>query len=205
MKNIALSISTIAIICLVGWIIFVQECKRSPEGEIPDGYALISQEALDSINEIANQPPDTVKVDTIIKEIVYRFPDLPVPDPVPADSGVNLYIDTVENATIKMWYRILTLGELKEISLGGEIKSTTIDRTIEKPRPVIISNPIKEPFIERGLFLGLQTGGSPAGGLMFGVELTYHNRKHNYYCLGASRFGEYNIYEFKFGTRILHW
>ena len=65
-------------------------------------------------------------------------------------------------------------------------------------------NTTKTEVIERGIFIGLQTGGSQEH-LMFGVEVTYLNRKSNYYGIGASRFGEFNIYEFKFGTRFLHW
>jgi len=205
MKNFALSLSTIAIICLVGWIIFAQECKRTPSEEIPHGYTLISQEALDSIDLIANQPPDTVYIDTVKEKIVINWRDLPVPEPVALDSGRNFYVDTITSDSLSIWAELLIRGELEQWSLGGEVLSTTIERTIEVPRAVIITNKIEVPVIERGIFLGLQTGGSPQGGLIFGAELIYLNRKSNYYGIGASRFGEFNIYEFKFGKRIIHW
>ena len=205
MKNFALSLSTIAIICLVGWIIFAQECKRSKEGGIPLGYSLISQEALDSLEEVANRPADTVYIDTVKEKIVIKWNNLPVPVPVSLDSGRNFYVDTITSDSLSIWAELLIRGELERWSLGGEILKTTIDRIIEVPRPVIVTNNIEVPVIEREIFIGLQPGGSPMGGMQFGFELTYHNRKHNYYGLGASRFGQYNIYEFKFGTRILHW
>jgi len=205
MKNFALSISTIAIICLVGWIIFAQECRRTPEGEIPEGYALISQEALDSLEEASNMPADTIYIDTIIEKVVIRWLNPPVPEPVPLDSGRNYYIDTLITDSLSIWAQLWVRGELERWSLGGEALVTQIEKIVEVPRPIVVTNNIEVPVIEREIFLGLQTGGSTAGGLLFGVELTYHNRKHNYYGLGASRFGEYNIYEFKFGKRILHW
>ena len=203
MKNFALSLSTIAIICLVGWIIFAQECRRKPE-TIPEGYTLISQGVLDSINEIANQPADTVYLDTVKEKIVIKWNNLPVPVPVPLDSGRNFYVDTITSDSLSIWAELLIRGELEQWSLGGEILKTTIERTIEVPKPVIVTNNIEVPVIERGIFIGLQTGGSQEH-LMFGVEVTYLNRKSNYYGIGASRFGEFNIYEFKFGTRFLHW
>jgi len=205
MKNFALSLSTIAIICLVGWIIFVQECKRHPSGEIPQGYTLISQGALDSINLIANQPGDTVYIDTTQDRIIIEWRDLPIPEPVPIDSERNYYVDTLTSDSLNIWAELWIRGELEHWILGGEVLSTTIERIIEVPRPVIITNNIEVPVNERGIFLGLQTGGSPQGGLIFGVELTYLNRKSNYYGIGASRFGEFNIYQFNFGKRILHW
>ena len=205
MKNFALSLSTITIICLVGWIIFAQECKRSKDGEIPEGYSLISQEALDSINEIANQTPDTVYIDTIKEKIIIKWKDLPIPIPVSLDSGRNFYVDTITSDSLSIWAELLIRGTLERWSLGGEVLKTTIDRVIEVPKPVIITNKIEVPVLERGIFIGLQTGGSPQGGLIFGVELTYLNRKSNYYGIGASRFGEFNIYQFNFGKRILHW
>lgn len=205
MKNFALSISTIAIICLVGWIIFAQECKRHPSGEIPQGYTLISQEALDSINLIANQPGDTVYIDTTQDRIIIEWRDLPIPEPVPIDSERNYYVDTLTSDSLNIWAELWIRGELEHWILGGEVLSTTIERIIEVPRPVIITNDIEVPINERGIFLGLQTGGSPQGGLIFGVELTYLNQKSNYYGIGASRFGEFNIYQFNFGKRILHW
>ena len=209
MKNFALSLSTIAIICLVGWIIFAQECKRSKEGEIPLGYSLISQEALDSLEEVANRPADTIYLDTVKERIVIKWNNLPVPVPVALDSETNYYVDTLtsdsSNTPVKVWAELWIIGQLKRWSLGGEVLKTTIDRVIEVPKPVIITNKIDVPVLEKGIFLGLQTGGSPQGGLMFGAELTYLNRKSNYYGLGASRFGEFNIYQFSFGKRLLHW
>ena len=201
MKNFALSLSTIAIICLVGWIIFAQECKRTPEGEIPEGYTLISQAALDSLELVANMPGDTVYIDTTEDRIEIRWLDPPVPEPVPLDTGVNYYTDTLTNDSLSIWAELWIRGELERWSLGGEVLTTTIDRIVEVPRPVIVTNNIEVPVIEREIFLGLQTGGS-FDGLIFGVELTYLNKKRHYYGLGASRFGEYNIYQFKFGTRL---
>ena len=69
---------------------------------------------------------------------------------------------------------------------------------------MVVTNNIEVPVYEREVFIGLGVGGSGEH-LMFGVDLTYHNRKHNYYGFGTSRFGDFNIYEFKFGTRVLNW
>ena len=113
MKNFALSLSTIAIICLVGWIIFAQECRRTPEGEIPEGYTLISQETLDSLEIVANLPGDTVYIDTTKEKIVVKWRDLPVPDPEPADSALNYYTDTISNDSLSIWAELWIQGELK--------------------------------------------------------------------------------------------
>jgi len=112
MKNFALSLSTIAIICLVGWIIFAQECKRPKKGEIPEGYSLISQEALDSLEEVENQPADTVYIDTVKEKIVIKWNNLPVPVPVPLDSGRNFYVDTITSDSLSIWAELLIRGTL---------------------------------------------------------------------------------------------
>ncbi len=202
----ALSLSTIAIICLTVWIIFAQECRRSPDpSPVPAGYVLISQEAVDSINMLANLPSDTVYIDTIKERTVIKWLDREIPEPVILDNNIHFYTDEITSDSVSLWMELWINGTLDQWNMGADIIKTTIDRTIEIPRPVIVTNNIEIPVYERGLYIGLTTGGSPMGGLMFGLEATYLNRKNNYYGVGMSRFGQYNLYEFKLGTRILHW
>ena len=166
----ALSLSTITIICLVIWIIFAQECRRSPDQPTPEGYTLISQVAIDSINLLANQPGDTVYIDTTEDRVIIKWLDAPIPEPVLLDSGIRFYADTVTSDSVSIWVELWIKGELQHWSLGGEVLKTTIDRIIEVPRPVIVTNTIEVPTLERGLFIGFKTGGSPTGGLLFGLD-----------------------------------
>lgn len=170
----------LAIIVLPLWI--VKKCS-SPEDPVPEGYVLVEQASLDSLEAIANSIPDTVTVvDTTRPDTVIRWKEYtPVPAEV-TESGY-FYQDTVkdENLSIYVSDSISNTGIINYRKVGYKLYiPLQIDRTttITKKVPVPVKM-IEYRTIRRMEFIGVV--GIGGGGNSFAVSgeldvLTKRNR-----------------------------
>jgi len=203
MKKIYVSLTTVAIIGLVLYIIFLKECRRPTETSIPDGYVLITQSSLDSMEAVAKMPGDTVYIDTGSTIIKIEYRSRPVPIPIDDEAEINLYSDSIVNDTVNFWIQAKIKGELLDWSWKFDIPQKVITKIIEIPKPVPVSVKIEVPVIKNGLYPSLGIGGGlHTGKLMIGAGLDLITKKDNLYGLHYRRFGEDNLVEFKIGANL---
>lgn len=186
------------IICLIAYIIFLQECKRDSEYDVPPGKVLVSESFLDSLNKI----PDTItiKQDTVIyiTERIHVPGDIPDPQPLPPDR--NFYHDSIVTDKVKIWADLTIKGELEDWDWWYQLYLPTIERTVEIPK--LYPAPYGVPVFKTGLYGSFEVGGTHTGKFMFGAGLDLVTKKQNIYGLQYIRFGDNDIIGFKIGTRI---
>jgi len=191
---------------LGGWLVY----KFKP---LPTGMVLTTQVKLDSLDAyigladslqiIANLPPDTVYVDTVIikKEIVYVETE-PVAEPDPSDSSVQVYSDTLSvDGEINAWVNFKVKGYvIDNLHWGYEPIIKEITTIIEKKIPYPVITNIEVPVYATGNYLSLGVGGN--GNLfIFGVD--YDHVKRDYiYGLQYRRYGDANVFGIKAGINL---
>lgn len=191
----------IVIAILVVYIVFLQECKRPRGYQIPEGKVLVSQSFLDSLEVIANLPPDTIPGDTIrIKgDIVYVPAE--VPEPVPIDPETNFYADSIVNDSIDVRAEITTFGIITKWDWFYRPITFTTETIIEKSVPLPV--PYEVPVYKLGLYASLRVGGGlQTGKFLFGADLDLVTKKRSIYGIQFTRFGAENLIGFKFGTKL---
>jgi len=191
----------IAIAILVVYIIFLQECRRPPGYQIPEGKVLVSQGFLDSLVAIANLPPDTIPGDTVkIKgDIVYVPKRIPVPYPV--DPETNLYTDSIVNDSIDVHIEIMVKGIISRWNWQYRPIIHSFETIIERPVPMPVRYDV--PVFKTGLYASLRVGGGMhTGKFLFGADLDLVTKKRSIYGIQFTRFGDENLIGFKFGTKL---
>lgn len=193
-------------VVLGGWLTW----KFKP---VPHGMVIVPQERVDSLNiyiaiadslqVIANLPPDTIYVDTVIikKEIVYVETE-PVVEPDPSDSSIQVYTDSlVVEDEINAWIKFKVRGYILdnvEWSYKPIVKEITTIIETKVPYPVITN--IEVPVPSTGNYLSLGVGGN--GNLfIFGVDYD-HVKKDYIYGLQYRRYGDVNVYGVKAGINL---
>jgi len=180
---------------------------------VPEGMVLVPQSTVDSLNAyialadsleiIANLPPDTVKVDSIVYETETVYVETtPVPQPDPADSSVQVYNDTLQvDGEINAWVKFKVRGFVVDnIQWSYKPVIKKITTTIEKKVPYPVIAYIDKPVPVTGNYLSLTAGGNDKL-FIFGVD--YDRVKKDYiYGLQYRRYGEDNVYGIKFGINL---
>lgn len=108
----------------------------------PDGYRLIRQSEIDSINTIASRPP-VVRVDTIIiRDTLIKIVNKPLPEPATIDSVTTAYYDSLIGPDVHVYISDLIAGRLlsRQWAYRPIIRQITIDSTIYVPQIVTIGN-----------------------------------------------------------------
>jgi hypothetical protein len=189
-----------------GWLVY----KFKP---LPQGMVIVPQTTVDSLNAyiiladslevLANLPPDTVEVEVIVyKDSIVYVETTPTPQPDPSDSSILAYSDTLRvEGEINAWVDFKVKGYVIDNLYWGYtpiIKETTITVTEKIPYPVITN--IEVPVYAVGNYLSLGVGGT--GNLfIFGVD--YDRVKTDYiYGLQYRRWGEVNVYGIKAGINL---
>lgn len=193
--------SGVLILLIIGvlYIIFLRECKK--ETCPPQGQVLLSQAAWDSIQAIANKPPE-IKVDTFWKEgpTIY-IPGKPIPVPVkdPKDTTINHYSDSLNRKDINVWYDFKVRGTLLDRTwkYNPTFLYTVETKTIYVPK--IIKDPI--PIYKSNVFVYGQLGGN-LNTFIPGAGVDYTTKKGTEFGYLYQRWGKENIHSFKLGTRI---
>jgi hypothetical protein len=191
---------------LGGWLVY----KFKP---LPQGMVIVSQSTVDSLDAyiaiadslelIANLPPDTIYVDTIIykKEIVY-VETTPTAEPDPVDSSFQVYSDTLNvDGEINAWVKFKLKGYMIDnLHWGYEPIIKEITTIVEKKIPYPVIQHIEVPIPSTGNYLSLGVGGN--GNLfIFGVD--YDHVKRDYiYGLQYRRYGDVNVYGVKAGINL---
>lgn len=191
---------------LGGWLVH----KFKP---VPEGMVLVPQSTVDSLDAyisladslqvIANLPPDTVYIDTVIikKEIVY-IETTPTAEPDSADSSFQVYQDTLKvDGEINAWVKFKVKGYV-EGNLNWEYEPIIKEITtiIEKKIPYPVIQNVEIPVPSTGNYLSLGAGGN--GNLfIFGVDYD-HVRKDYIYGLQYRRYGDVNVYGIKAGINL---
>lgn len=168
---------------------------------IPEGMVLVKQSFLDSLQLVADMPPDTVKVDSIIQGPTV-YVDKPVPVPVyinPGDTLQKIYRDSIRAPGINARVDMKVYGRLTGIRWQYTPITNLVTYTIEKkvPYPVRYEVPVKVPQTGMYLELGLGRGfdKSFAGsaelfiltkkGALIGGELGYLQQPYFQFKVGA--------------------
>ena len=191
---------------LGGWLVY----KFKP---LPSGMVLVPQSTVDSLDAyialadsleiLANLPPDTVKIDSIVyeTEIVY-VETTPDSQPDPADSFVQVYTDTLQvDGEVNAWVKFKVRGYvLDKIQWSYKPIIKEITTTIEKKIPYPVIEYIDKPVPVTGNYLSLTAGGNDKL-FIFGVD--YDLVKKDYiYGLQYRRYGEFNVYGIKLGMNL---
>jgi hypothetical protein len=179
---------------LGGWLVY----KFKP---LPDGTVLVSQSTVDEL--IANLPPDTIYVDTVIykKEIVYAE-TVPVSESDPVDSSFQVYSDTLSvDGEINAWVKFKVRGYVVDnLYWGYEPIIKEITTIIEKKIPYPVITNIEVPVSSTGNYLSLGVGGN--GNLfIFGIDVD-HVKRDYIYGLQYRRYGDVNVYGVKAGINL---
>jgi len=180
---------------------------------VPDGMVLVPQSTVDSLNAyiamgdsleiIANLPPDTVVVEKIVTDTVVKYVETtPISRPDPLDSSVQVYTDTLQvDGEINAWVRFKVKGYVVgslEWKYKPIVKEVTSTITVPAPYPVI--EPVEVPVPSTGNYLSLTAGGNDKM-FIFGVD--YDRVKEDFvYGLQYRRYGEVNIYGVKAGINL---
>lgn len=196
----------IAGVFLGGWLMF----KFRP---VPEGMVLVPQSTVDSLaaykaiadslQTIANLPPDTVKtVEIIYRDTIIYVETTPVPQPDPSDSSVNVYQDTLSvdgevHAWVKFKVRGYVLGNI-QWAYQPIIKEVTT--VVEKKVPYPVISYIDKPVPVTGNYLSLAAAGNDKM-FIFGVDYDLV-KKDVIYGLQYRRYGEVNIYGIKLGINL---
>ena len=191
---------------LGGWLSY----KFKP---VPEGMVLVLQSTVDSLNAyiaiadsltiIANLPPDTVKVDTIIyRDSIIYVETTPTSQPDPADSSVQVYQDTLKvDGEIDAWVKFKVKGfVIDNLEWGYKPITKEITTTIETKVPYPVITYIDKPVPITGNYLSLSAGGNDKL-FIFGID--YDLVKKDYiYGLQYRRYGEVSVYGIKIGINL---
>ena len=180
---------------------------------VPEGMVLVPHSTVDSLNAyialadslevLANLPPDTVTVDSIVyeTEIVY-VESTPESQPDPADSSIQVYTDTLQvDGEVNAWVKFKVRGYVEDnIQWSYKPIIKEITTTIEKKIPYPVIEYIDKPVPVTGNYLSLTAGGNDKL-FIFGVDYD-HVKKDYIYGLQYRRYGEDNVYGIKFGINL---
>jgi len=202
MKNLAnifkgLSLPTAAVIIIVGMLVFTNECDRK-ESCPPEGFILVTEGFIDTLQMIANAVPDTIRDTIRIKsDIVYI--DNPVPVPVSIDPEINFYTDSIVNDSINVWSEITVKGFINKWDWRYRPIIHRFETTIKKPVPMPV--PYGVPVSKAGLYGSFGMGGNRSTFMSSG-SLDYINKKDNLYGFQYLRFNQKSFYMFRIGKKI---
>lgn len=194
----SLSLPVVAVIILVIVLIFTREFKRN---EIcpPEGYALISDNFIDSLTAIANMPPDTIRDTLFLKGDIVYLPGKEVPVPVPVDAKINFYADSIVNDSVSVWVEITVRGIITK--WDWKYQPIIIKESVTIKIPVIKPVPYEVSISKSGMYASLGIGGNQSAFILFG-GIDYINRKDKLYGVQLMRWNEQNYYLFRLGTKI---
>lgn len=182
---------------------------------VPDGMVLVPQSTVDSLDAyilladslevLANLPPDTIKVDSIVyvDKIVYKE-TTPTAEPDPSDSSVQVYSDSLQvDGEINAWVKFKVRGYVLD-NIHWEytpiIKEITTTIETKIPYPVIETIEVKVPEYHAGHYLSLVAGGNDKM-FTFGVDYDLV-KKNRIYGLQYRRYGEQSVYGVKIGINL---
>lgn len=159
LKDILFGACTLAFIILA--LIFgPRACEKCP----PDGYLLVKESFIDSLQKVAQMKPDTI-IDTLFIKGDPVLVPRPSPVPVyidPSDTSKKTYSDRIFNDYLDATVTMEVKGKLRKISWEYvPIRFATIT-TISKPvpYPVRYEVPVKVPqtgfFMQLGMGMGLK-------------------------------------------------
>lgn len=195
--------SGVLILLVIGilYIVFLRECKSPPPCPAEDEI-IVKKVDWQSMIDAANKPP-VVRIETtyIEKPPIVIHP--PLPDPVPIDSGINTYQDSLVNKEIKVWYDLTVKGTLMDRTWRYIPLTTvvTIDSLIYMPYPVEVEKLVKQP--QNGFYVYGVAGGN-ANSFLFGGGLDYITKKNTELGYMYQRFGTDNFHSFKLGVRLFN-
>jgi hypothetical protein len=199
LNKILQSLSLVIIICLVGYIIFLQQCSGI---RIRRDQVIVEQSFLDSLNAAAKKPPEVKWRDSIIYKDTTIYRDHFVPQPYLVEKDTSYYSDKLEKGDIWVSHWLKVHGEILDAEWSWKLppKYLTI-KEIYINRPVPVER--KVPVNKRALYGSFSLGGDPntwQGSAA--AYLDYTDLKGNIYGASYTRFNKNNIYQFKFGKRI---
>lgn len=195
----SLPLTIIAIIILGIYLIYVRECKRD---EIcpPDGYVLVTDGFIDTLQMIAEMPPDTITDTLFLKGDIIYLPGKEVPIPIPVDPQTNFYTDSIVNDSISVWVAITVQGIITEWDWRYQPIIHKIETIIEKPVPYPM--PYEVPVSKSGLYAAIGVGGNKSAFMLTG-ELDLITKKDNFYGFQYLLIDQReSFYLFKIGTKI---
>lgn len=173
--------------------------------KLPKGSVVVPQSFLDSLNAVANQKPDTIRITKWVKGDPVET-DEPVADfnstVIDPDIPITQYERRLINVGIDAWVQLRVNGHLENFKWGYSplyLRDYT-QVTIPHPVPVIREKIVKVP--QRGLY-----GGINAGGMLtdpgFGPELFFLQRNGLYYGGQVMSFDNNRYIMGKVGFKIL--
>jgi hypothetical protein len=156
----------------------------------------------DSLQIIANQPPDTVIVDTIYLDKVVIAETTPTITSDPIDTTLLTVNDSlIIDGEVSAWVEFQMRGQL-ESGIKWKYRPVIKERiiTIKEKVPYPIIETIYVPKTVVGHYLSFNAGGNDK---MFTFGLDYDIVKEdNIYGLRYQRFGEQNVYGAKIGIKL---
>lgn len=195
MKN---NIQFALILCLFGYIIFLQQCGK---GGSPSQHR---QATLDTI----------ISFDTVLPPpIIVKLPRQEIPEPIivyidssnrqvstalvdtNTHQATRFYQDSLEDENLTLFYSSLVDGQLLQNNIDYKLKiPKLITKTIEIPKPY--------PIPTNGFFLNAGVGGNPRQFSSITVGLQFIGKKG--WAVGYDYDILQNVHQVKLGFRLWH-
>lgn len=172
MANKILSVVILILIGIAAYLWFAPP-------KIPQGKVLVTQAYLDSLADIANQPPEIIE-DT---DTVWLKPDtvyIEKDPPTPTDQGEHYaYADSLKTPEVSIWVwdKISKYGIVEERKWAYRLHvpyRITQRQTIYRPMPMpypVPANPINHPKIRYYGMVGFGTQFTVDGGVLYNNRL----------------------------------
>jgi hypothetical protein len=201
-----------ALLSLLLVIATVVICYLTMGKRVPEGYVLVKQATVDSLRAyvkiadsleiLANQPPDTIKIKTIEYRDTTIVVSNPTIEPDPVDSTLLTVRDSlIVKDTISAWVEFKVRGYMETPITWGYVPITVTDSIIiEKTIPYPVIETVEISKSVTGHYLSLVAQGNDKM-FIFGIDYDLV-REQNIYGLQYRRFGDYNIYGVKVGIKL---
>jgi len=193
-----LSLPVTAIIILIGYLVISQECRREKDCP-PEGYVLVTEGFIDTLQMIAEMPPEIVTNTITIKGDVVYLPGKEVPVPVPLNPQTNFYTDSIVNDSISVWVAVTVKGIITDWKWKYQPVIHKTETTIKKPVPYPV--PYEVPVSRNGIYVAMGFGGNESA-FMLSPEANLLTKKNNLYGIQYIRYDQNNFYLFKIGKLI---
>ena len=205
-SNLLIGLLIVLLLAIFGFTLYNGRLR------VPEGKVLVDQSMVDSLNAyiamadslqiIANQPPDTVIVDTIYLD-----------KPVIAETTPTIEVDPIDTTLLTVKDSLVIEGEVSawvEFQMRGQLESGIKwkYRPIIKEQIITIKQKVPYPVIETiyvpkatfGHYLSFNAGGNDKM-FIFGLDYDIVN-ENSIYGLRYQRFGQQNVYGAKIGIKL---
>jgi len=200
MKKILINIVTSLVI--IGIVLVIIRIGLFKKNDCPgEGNVIVSQAFLDSLEVVANMPPDTVTKDTTIymDRVIYTILDPEGKIDTSEGDSLMVYQDSIITDNGSSGVSIWVKGSLEKLKLWNQPVVRVSKSVITDKLPVPVPY-IKE--VPQTGYYGILTLGGGKGGVMVSGSVLYLNDKHRIYGGEIGNFAGNTYAAIKYGIKF---